>query len=97
MLVVIVHLTAIVIDIEEAAAVIEAEDIITETMIERGLVCVHEAEVQRDIRTELIDTAVVVVAEIDQENVWVVVAEEIDINCLFDGITFIYFHLLFSL
>lgn len=81
MLVVIAHLTVIAIDTEEAAAVIEAEeDIIAETTIERDRVCAREAEVQRGTRTEATDTAVAVVAETDQETVWVVAAEEIDIR-----------------
>lgn len=86
--VVIVHLTVIAIDTEAgaaAAATEEEEDTIAETTIERDLACAHEAEVQKDTKTELIDTAaaavvVVAVAEIDQETAWAAAAEEIDIN-----------------
>lgn len=57
------------------------EDIVEEAMmIERDLECVHEAEVQEAIKIVL--QVMVVVIEIDQEIVWVVAAEEIDIRPL---------------
>ena len=83
MLVVIVHLIVIVIDTEAVVAVMVAVvDILEEMTKEKDLVFAHEAEVQKDSRTELIDMVVVVMeaVEIDQEIVWVVAAEEIDIN-----------------
>jgi len=81
---VIVHLTVIAIDTEAAAVTEEAEaeeDTTAEMTIERDLVCAHEAEVQKDTKTELIDTALVA-AEIDRETVWAAAAaaEEIDIS-----------------
>lgn len=57
------------------------EDIVEEAMmIERDLEYVHEAEVQEAIKIVL--QVMVVVIEIDQEIVWVVAAEEIDIRPL---------------
>jgi hypothetical protein len=54
---------------------------IEEMMIEKDLVCVHEAEVQKVIKIVHL-LMVVVVVEIDQEIVWVVAVEEIDIKSI---------------